>query len=79
MDLSTYDILFMKVKFERNEAFLEVTDVSTHVIVLDPKKAIAILDIRSLGYHKIQWGDLHQRLSIIPLSHCKIYLKNTII
>ena len=26
------------------------------VIVLDPKGAVAILDIRSLGYYKIQQG-----------------------
>ena len=36
---------------------------STKIIVLDPKKAIAILDIRPLDYYKIQQGVLQQRLS----------------
>ena len=33
------------------------------VIVLDPKGAVAILDIRSLGYYKIQQGGLQRMLS----------------
>ena len=42
----------MKVKFDK--VFLEVTNGSTKVIVLDPKRVAAILDIRLLGYCKIQ-------------------------
>ena len=35
LGLDTYDTLTVKVKFERNEVFLEVTNNSTKVIVLD--------------------------------------------
>ena len=31
--------------------------------MLDHKRAIVIIDIRSLGYYKIQQGVLHQRLT----------------
>ena len=44
----------MQVKLERGKAFLEVTNDSSHRV--RPKGAIAILDIRSLGYYKIQQG-----------------------
>ena len=48
--LDTYDTLTMQVKCERNKALFEVTNDSTQLIALDPKKAIAVLNIRSLGY-----------------------------
>ena len=54
LGLDTYDTLKMKVKLERNKAFLEATHASTTVIVLDPKRAVTILDIRVLEYYKIQ-------------------------
>ena len=41
--LDIYYTLIMKVKFEKNKAFLEVTNDSTKVVVLDPKRAVAIL------------------------------------
>ena len=47
--LNTYHILAIKVKFERNEMFRGITNDSTQDIVLDPKRAIASLDIRLLG------------------------------
>ena len=52
-----HDTLTMKVKCERNKDF-KMMDDSSQVIVLDPQRAIVILDIRSLGYNKIQQGDL---------------------
>ena len=70
-------------KFERNKAFLEETKDWTQVIVLDPKRAMAILDINAFGYNKIQQGVLQQRLSkycsFESLNHCKTYLKDTLI
>ena len=53
----------MTVELARNKAFLEVTNYSTQFIVLDLKRAIAILDIRPLGYYTIQQGVLQQRLN----------------
>ena len=63
LGLDTYDTLTMGVKFESNKVLLEVTNDYTQVIVLDLKKAIVNLDIRSLGHYKIQQGVLQQRLS----------------
>ena len=54
LELDTCDTLKMKGKFERNKAYLKVTNDSTRFIVLDAKWTVAILDIRSLGYHKTQ-------------------------
>ena len=53
----------MKVEFKEKKAFLEVTNDSANVLVLDHQKAKEILDIRSLGYYKIPQGVLQQRLS----------------
>ena len=36
---------------------------SSEIVVLIPKEAIGILDLRSLGYYKIQQGILQQNLS----------------
>ena len=59
----TYDTLTVKVKFERNEALLGVANDSTKVIILDSKRPLAILDIRSLGCYKIHQGVCQQWLS----------------
>ena len=61
--INIYDTLTIKVKFERNKEFIEVTNDSTKVIVLDPKRIVAVLHIRLLGYYKFQQGVLQQRLS----------------
>ena len=39
---------------------------SPEILILSPKEAIGILDLRSLGYYKIQQGVLEQNL-------CKFY------
>ena len=36
---------------------------SSKICILSPKEAIGILDLRSLGYHKMQQGVLQQNLS----------------
>ena len=51
------------ILFERNKAFLGVINDSTKVTVLDPKRAVAISDTRSLGDCKIHQGVLQQKLS----------------
>ena len=47
----------MKIKYERNEAFLDVKMIQP-VIALDSQCTVAILNILSLGYYEMQ-----QRLS----------------
>ena len=56
-----YDTLTMKVKFERNTAFLGVTSDSSKIIVLDSKRAVSILDTRSLWYYIIQQQQQQQQ------------------
>ena len=47
----------------RNAAILEVTNSSSEILILNPKEASGILDLRSLGYYKIKQGVLQQNLS----------------
>ena len=41
---------------------LDIMNSSSEVVIFSPKEAIGILDLRSLGYYKIQHGVLHQNL-----------------
>ena len=75
LGLNTYDTLTVKVKFERNKAFLEATNDLTQGIVFDSKRAIAVLDTRSLGCKRSNKESYSKDWeNIILLSHCKIYL-----
>ena len=40
-----------------------MTNSSSEKVILDSKEVIGVLDIRSLGYYKIQKGVLQQNLS----------------
>ena len=42
---------------------LDMTNGSSEIVILNPKEVIGILDLRSLGYYKIQQGVLQQNLS----------------
>ena len=63
LDKLTQSIMMLKVKFMRNVAILDVTNSSSEILILDPKEALGILDLRSLGYYKIKQGVLQQNLS----------------
>ena len=60
--MRTY-INLLKVKFMRNAAILDVMNYSSEILILNPKEALGILDLRSLGYYKIRQGILQQNLS----------------
>ena len=51
-------MLILKVKFTWNLAMLDIMNSSSEILILNPKEAIGILDLRSLGYYKIQQGVL---------------------
>ena len=53
----------LKVKFLRNIAMLDITNISLETLILNPKEVIGILDLRSLGYYKIKQGVLQKNLS----------------
>ena len=42
---------------------LDKMNSSSEIVILSPGEAIGILDLRSLGYYKIQQGVLQQNLS----------------
>ena len=47
----------------RNVAIWDVTNSSSEILILNPKEALGILDLRSLGYYKIRQGVSQQNLS----------------
>ena len=53
----------LKLKFVRNRASLDVTNNTKEMVIFEPKQMLGILDLRSLGYHKIRQGELQQNLS----------------
>ena len=56
LDKPTQSIIMLKVKFTRNAAILDVTNSSLEILILNPKEALGILDLRSLVYYKIKEG-----------------------
>ena len=53
----------LKLKFIRNWASLDVTNNKQETVIFEPKQMLGILDLRSLGYYKINQGVLQQNLS----------------
>ena len=42
---------------------LDMTNSSSETLIFNPREALGILDLRSLGYYKIQQGVLQQNIS----------------
>ena len=55
--------MMLKLKFIRNKATLDITNNTKETIIFDKKTSIGILDLRSLGYYKINQGVLQQNLN----------------
>ena len=47
----------------RNAAILDIMNNGLEILILNPKEAIDIFDLRSIGYYKIKQGELQQNLS----------------
>ena len=60
LDKLTQSTIMLKVKFTWNIAILDITNSSSETLILGPKEALGILDLRSLGYYKILQGVLQQ-------------------
>ena len=58
LDKSTQSVIILKVKFTQNTAMLDMANSSSGVLILNPKDALVILDLRSLGYYKIKPGSV---------------------
>ena len=61
-DKSTF---MLKVKFLRNLATLDVTKSSLETAIFDPKEMLGVLDLRSLGYHKVNQGMCYKTQQIL--------------
>ena len=57
LDKLTHSIMVLKVKFIHNIAMLDmVNNSNSETLILNPREAFGILDLRSLGYYKIKQG-----------------------
>ena len=63
LDGSTYSTMLLKLKFMCNAAILDIVNNGTETIIFKPEEMLGIVDLRSLGYYKIQNGILQQKLS----------------
>ena len=63
IDGSTNSTLLIKLKFTSKKAVLDIKNAGKDTMILKLKEMIGIVDIRSLGYHKIKQGILQQNLS----------------
>ena len=63
LDKLKQSMIMLKLKFTQNLAMLDIMNSSSEIVISNPKEAIGILDLRSLGYYKIKQGVLQQNLS----------------
>ena len=64
LDKLTHSVMVLKVKFVWNMAMLDMANNSNlETLILNPVEALRILDLRSLGYYKIQQGVIQQKVS----------------
>ena len=64
LDKLTQNVMVLKVKFVRNIAMLDmVNNSSSETLIFNPREALGILDLQSLGYYKIKQGVMQQKLS----------------
>ena len=59
-----HSIMVLKVKFVCNIAMLDmINNSNSETLILNPKVALGILDLSSLGYYKIKQRVIQQKLS----------------
>ena len=64
LDKLTQSVMVLKVKFVQNIAMLDmVNNSSSETLIPNPREALGILDLRSLGYYNIKQGVIPQKLS----------------
>ena len=63
IDKLTQSVIMLKIKFTQNAAMLDMMISSSEILILNPKEALGILDLRSLNYCKIKQGVLQQNVS----------------
>ena len=64
LDKLTQSVIVLKVKFVWNIAMLDkINNSGSETLILNPRETIGVLDLRSLGYYKINQGGIQQELS----------------
>ena len=64
LDKLMHSVMILKVKFVQNMAMLDMANnINLEILILDPGEALGRLDLRSLGYYKIEQGVIQQKLS----------------
>ena len=63
LDGSAYRTILIKLKFTHNAAILDIVNNGTETMIFKPDEMLGIVDLKSLGYYKIQQGILQQNLS----------------
>ena len=64
LDKLTHSIMVLKVRFIHNIAMLDmINNSNSETIILNPREALGLLDLRSLGYYKTKQGVIQQKLS----------------
>ena len=64
LDKLTHSVMVLKVKFIHNIAMLDMINNSNlETLILNPREALGILDLRSLGHYKIKQGVIQQKSS----------------
>ena len=64
LDKLTQSVIVLNVKFVRNVTMLDmVNNSSSETLILNPREALGILDLKSLGYYKIKQGVIQKKLS----------------
>ena len=63
IDQGQKTLMMLKLKFIRNKAMLDITNITREMVIFDKRTTIGILDLRSLGYYKIKQGVLQQNLN----------------
>ena len=63
LDRSTFSTMLIKLKLTHNAAIFDIVNNGTETIIFKPEEMLGIVDLRSLGYYKINQGILQQNLS----------------
>ena len=63
LDSSSYSTLLIKLKFTCNNVVLDIVNKEKDTMIFKPEEMIGIIDLRLLGYNKIEQGILQQNLS----------------
>ena len=53
LDRGTYSTLLLKLKFMCNKAILDIVNKGKETMIFTPEEMIGIIDLRLLGYYKI--------------------------